>query len=74
MSIAELSPGDKLSLKGKIFELQKKLNLIDVVQQSTEQFSFQPEITNYSLPNRDSNFIKNVNEAEECRKVIAFFV
>ena len=33
--IADLSAGDKLSLKGKIFELQKKLKLIDL--ESTKQ-------------------------------------
>ena len=30
MSIQQLSPGDKLSLKGKLFELQKKLTIIDM--------------------------------------------
>lgn len=68
MSVAHLSPGDKLSLKGKIFELQKKLNLLEVVQQNNEQYSFQPEITSYSLPNRQNDFIRNLIGAEQARK------
>lgn len=76
MSVADLSPGDKLSLKGKIFELQKKLNLLDVEQQNTEDYSFQPEITNYKLPHRENNFIDNMKRAEESRKVLinSFFL
>jgi hypothetical protein len=69
MSVADLKPGDKLSLKGKIFELQKKLNLIDVEQQHTQDYSFEPEITNYKLPHRENNFIDNMKKAEESRKV-----
>jgi hypothetical protein len=64
----QLSPGDKLSLKGKIFELQKKLNILDVGQQNTEDYSFHPEITQYKLPNRKEDFINNLNHAEETRK------
>lgn len=69
MSVADLKPGDKLSLKGKIFELQKKLNLLDVEQQNTTDYSFEPEITNYKLPHRESNFLDNMKRAEESRKV-----
>ena len=68
MFVNQLSPGDKMSLKGKIFELQKKLNLLDVEQQNTEEYSFHPEITQYKLPNREENFIQNINQAEETRK------
>jgi len=57
-----------MSLKGKIFELQKKLNILDVEQQNTEDFSFHPEITHYKLPNRKDDFINNLNQAEETRK------
>lgn len=56
------------SLKGKIFELQKKLNILDVEQQNKEDFSFHPEITHYKLPNRKDDFINNLNQAEETRK------
>lgn len=70
MSVADLKPGDKLSLKGKIFELQKKLNLIDVEQQNTPEYSFEPEITKYKLPHRENNFLDNMKKAEESRKVI----
>lgn len=68
-SVADLKPGDKLSLKGKIFELQKKLNLIDIEQQNTPEYSFEPEITNYKLPHRENNFLDNMKKAEENRKV-----
>ena len=68
MFVNQLSPGDKLSLKGKIFELQKKLNILDVEQQHTEDYSFRPEITQYKLPNRQNDFINNLNQAEETRK------
>lgn len=57
-----------MSLKGKIFELQKKLNILDVGQQNTEDFSFHPEITQYKLPNRKDDFINNLSEADESRK------
>ncbi len=67
--ISQLSPGDKLSLKGKIFELQKRLNLLDVIQQNTEDFSFRPEITSYELPDRQKeDFFGNMNRAEVNRK------
>ena len=66
--LSQLSPGDKLSLKGKIFELQKKLNILDVGQQNKEDYSFHPEITHYKLPNRKDDFINNLNQAEETRK------
>jgi hypothetical protein len=68
MFMNELTPGDKMSLKGKIFELQKKLNLLDVEQQNAQDFSFHPEITGYKLPNRKDDFINNLNQAEETRK------
>ena len=67
-TISQLSPGDKLSLKGKIFELQKRLNLLDVSQQNTEEYPFKPEITSYELPGRQKNFIENINRAEVIRK------
>ena len=30
-TISDLSPGNKLSLKGKLFELQKKLTLLEII-------------------------------------------
>ena len=69
MSISELPAGDKMSLKGKIFDLQRKLNLLDVEQQNTETFPFQPQITKYNLPHRTNDFVKNMERAEEQRKV-----
>lgn len=69
MSVAQLSPGDKLSLKGKIFELQKKLNILDIAQQNTEEYSFRPEITRYELPDRHEDYIQNVSRAQEASRV-----
>jgi hypothetical protein len=69
MSIAQLSPGDKMSLKGKIFQLQKKLNILDVEQQTTEEYSFRPEINYYPLPHRTNDFMHNMKKADEDRKV-----
>ena len=37
--VRDLSPGDKLSLKGKIFELQKKLNLIDLESRINDEIT-----------------------------------
>ncbi len=74
MSLSDLTPGEKLSLKGRLFELQKKLNLIGINEQmETEQgLTFQPNIeTEYKpLEHRHDDFIKNVQKAEEIRKVI----
>ncbi len=67
--ISDLSPGDRLSLKGKLFELQKKLNLIDIEQRLDEQYSFQPRILTYELPDRKKNFIENATKADLIRKV-----
>ena len=41
-TINELSPGVKLSLKGKLFELQKKLSLLDLERKMVEECPFQP--------------------------------
>ena len=50
--ISELSPGDKLSLKGKIFELRKRLNEVDNEQQRAEEYSFRPQLSNYDHQDR----------------------
>lgn len=67
--ISDLSPGDRLSLKGKLFELQKKLNIIDIEHRLDEQFSFQPKILDYDLPNRQKSFLENSTKADIIRKV-----
>ena len=53
--ISDLSPGDKLSLKGKIFELQKRLNILDIESKRNNEIStmFKPTIYTYSLPARE---------------------
>ncbi len=70
--ISDLSPGDRLSLKGKLFELQKKLNIIDIERKMEEQCSFQPKILEYDLPNRKKDFIENSDKADIMRKVSKF--
>lgn len=67
--ISDLPLCDRLSLKGKIFELQKKLQLIDLEQKLDEQYSYKPQIINYELPNRRNDFLENINKAEIIRKV-----
>eukprot|EP00981_Chlorochromonas_danica_P008856 scaffold2320_cov168-Ochromonas_danica.AAC.8 len=60
---------DRLSLKGKLFELQKKLQLIDLEQKMNEQFPYKPQIlSSYELPNRQHDFLENINKAEIIRK------
>lgn len=65
-----MQQGDKLSLKGKIFELQKKLQIIDFKEKRENEFSFRPTIHTFELPNRDSNVIKNITKADLIRKVV----
>jgi len=72
--ISDLSPGDRLSLKGKLFELQKKLNIIDIEHRLDEQYSFQPKILDYDLPNRQKSFLENSTKADIIRKVCEFSI
>lgn len=68
--ISDLSPGDKLSLKGKIFELQKKLQIIDIRNRQKEEFSYKPTLySSYDLPDRHGNVLESINKAEIIRKV-----
>lgn len=71
--ISDLSPGDKLSLKGKIFELQKKLQIIDFETKRDGEFSFKPTILNYNLPERKVDVLENIQKAEMIRKVITLY-
>lgn len=66
--ISDLPLCDRLSLKGKLFELQKKLQLIDLEQKLDEQYSYKPALRPYDLPNRQEHFIDNINKAELIRK------
>lgn len=65
--ISELSPGEKLSLKGKLYELRKKLNIIDIEEKRNSELSFQPELIEYNLP-QYGNFISNTERAAIMRK------
>ena len=54
MSINDLSPGIKLSLKGKLFELQKKLTLLDLEKKlSDDVCPFQPHFYSSDKHHRD---------------------
>lgn len=66
--ISELSPGDKLSLKGKIFELRKRLNEVDNEQQRAEEYSFRPQLSNYDHQERGGDFYQSIERAELMRK------
>ena len=68
MSISQLSPGDKLSIKGKLFDLQKRLNIMEIEQQQQPEYTFHPEIIQYDLPARHSDFTENVRRAQEIRQ------
>lgn len=72
--ISDLSPGDKLSLKGKIFELQKKLQIIDIRNKQKEEFSYRPTLYSYELPDRHSDVLESINKAEIIRKVSIIYV
>jgi hypothetical protein len=72
--ISDMSPGDKLSLKGKLFELQKKLNILDIQSKRKDEFSFHPKILNYDTPERGGDVIESINRSELIRKVYYFTV
>jgi hypothetical protein len=63
--LSELPVGERLALKGQLFELSKKLSLIELENQTKEDFSFVPQINEYALPDRDpNNFEANMRRAE----------
>ena len=70
--ISELSPGAKLSLKGKIFELQKQLNLIEIEKaQNKLNFPFHPTIyTNYKTNSDGKERVAKKDKVEIIKKVI----
>ncbi len=68
--LSDLTVGDKLSLKGKIFELSKQLKLIEVEKQQQEALVFQPQLNNYVLTDRSEDFVDNLQRQEAIRKVV----
>jgi len=63
--LSELPVGERLALKGQLFELSKKLSLIELENQTKEDYSFAPQINEYALPDRDpNNFEANMRRAE----------
>ena len=68
--ISDLNFFDKLSLKGKLFELQKKLNIIEIEKKMEDQTPFQPQIvSHYQLVNREPSVLESIDRAELIRKV-----
>jgi hypothetical protein len=73
--ISDLSPGDKLSLKGRIFELQKKLSLLDLETRQAEKQTLDHPYTPtmYTAKSQykrvaDSHAPVNMNVAEVIRQ------
>lgn len=66
--ISDLPPGDKLALKGKIFELQKKLHIIECQHRNEEEFSYKPKILPFNLPEwrqeGQAGFLESLDKAE----------
>ena len=69
-NVADLSLGEKLALKGQLFELRKKLKAIELQNQQTETFPFRPALVTdyYELPDREISYSKNVERAEQIRR------
>ena len=63
-SWSAMSIGEKLSLKGKLFDLSRKLSLFEVETAIQEECTFTPVTNKYSLPDRESSFEANVQRAE----------
>jgi hypothetical protein len=77
MSVSQLPFGDRMSLKGKLFELQKKLNLLEIDEKVKEEqgLTFRPvmEAASYKqISERPKDFFTNVQKAELIRKVYYF--
>lgn len=69
MAMNDLSPGNKLSLKGKIFELQKKFDILEMEEKITETCPFQPKLSTPQIERKES-FLENVTMSEQMRKVM----
>ena len=73
MSLSDLSIGDKMNLKSKLFELQKRLNVMNIqheLDEEEESITFQPilEAKNYKMHSRLKDFSSNVARSEAIRK------
>ena len=66
-----MNTGQRMSLKGKLFDLQKNLKLLEVEEQMNNEMdcTFQPNLeANYRLPFREKNFNDSVKRADMIRK------
>ena len=66
----DLSIGERLALRGQLFELQKKLNIIDQENRSKERHVPTGGFTEDYKPvtDRESTYVKNVERAEIIRQ------
>ena len=70
--LSQLSPGEKMGIKNKIYDLKKKLELIEIEKKTIEDFPFHPELYtgHYHLPHRDGkNILNHFEKSEYIRKV-----
>jgi len=71
-SAHDLAMGDKITLKGQIFDLQKKLNLLGIEAEMDREkgLTFNPklEASGYKLQDREPQFSDSVKRAENIRK------
>ena len=71
MNISDMNSGERMSLKGKLFDLQKNLKLLEVEEQMNNEMdcTFQPNLkATYRLPFREKNFNDSVRKADMIRK------
>lgn len=72
MRVGELAAGDKVIIKNQLFELQKRLNILDLENKLREEenahLTFSPKIPPYPL-DRPGDFLTNVQRNEEARCV-----
>ena len=65
----DLTSVEKMSLKLKIFDLQKKLHLLEIEKEIIEEYPFKPELhSSYHIKDRDRNFLDNLEKNNQIRE------
>ena len=70
-NISDMNQGERMSLKGKLFDLQKSLKLLELEEQMNNEAdcTFKPKLeAKYELPHREKNFSESVKRADMIRK------
>jgi len=65
MSLSDLTPGEKASLRAKLYDVQKQLNLLDIEREirKEQNITFQPKFeAKYVLNDRENNFADTVKK------------